>query len=341
MLSADTTLDEAHAVALRLAGSGAKIHRLNSDGRNSRIYRVVRDGVCFALKQYPTKEFDPRDRLRTEVGALRLMEQTGIDTVPRVVAADAEAGYLLLTWIEGTAVTALTDRDIDAAAAFLATIHALKRKPWAAEQPTAAEACLSGAEIERQLSARRATLQKVAAGEPELSDFLDKSFDPVYQTGIARAKVDLGAAHLDFAAKLPQEQRSLVPSDFGFHNSLRRADGSLAFFDFEYFGWDDPVKMTADMLLHPAHSLAARERHRFRQAALAVYGEDADFAVRLDALLPLFGLRWVLIMLNEFIPERWRNRVLAGTAQSWTEAKSRQLDRARLFLASLAGKVQD
>ena len=97
---------------------------------------------------------------------MRLMEQTGIDTVPRVVAADAEAGYLLLTWIEGTAVTALTDRDIDAAAAFLATIHALKRKPWAAEQPTAAEACLSGAEIERQLSARRATLQKVAAGEP-------------------------------------------------------------------------------------------------------------------------------------------------------------------------------
>src|ERR1700680_1391707 len=52
------------------------------------------------------------------------------------------------------------------------------------------------------------------------------------------AGTDRTAAGLAFDAELPQEWRSLVPSDFGFHNSLRRPDGSLAFLDFEYFGWD-------------------------------------------------------------------------------------------------------
>jgi hypothetical protein len=145
---------------------------------------------------------------------------------------------------------------------------------------------------------------------------------------------------LDFGAELPQEWRSLVPSDFGFHNSLRRSDGSLAFVDFEYFGWDDPVKLTADMMLHPGNTLALAQRRRFREAATRLYGGDPAFAGRLSAYLPLFGLRWVLILLNEFIPERWQRRVLAGDAGSWSDAKARQLARAREFLMSLS-KVED
>ena len=105
---------------------------------------------------------------------------------------------------------------------------------------------------------------------------------------------------LDFDTVLPQEQRSLVPSDFGFHNALRRPDGTLAFFDFEYFGWDDPVKLTADVLLH--------------------------------------GLRWALIVLNEFLPDCWRRRVMAGARESWAVAKQKQLARAHEYLSHLAAE---
>ena len=86
------------------------------------------------------------------------------------------------------------------------------------------------------------------------------------------------AAGLDFAAELPQEWRSLVPSDFGFHNSLRRADGTLAFVDFEYFGWDDPVKLTADILLHPGQAARPPQRRRFRAAARAALWRGPQFA---------------------------------------------------------------
>ena len=35
-------------------------------------------------------------------------------------------------------------------------------------------------------------------------------------------------------------QRTLSPSDFGFHNALLRGGREWVFLDFEYFGWDDP-----------------------------------------------------------------------------------------------------
>ena len=330
---------QAQTVAQRLAGNGAEVRPLQSGGRNSRIYRVDSGGKTYALKQYPSKEFDPRDRLATEVGALRLMEQAQLGAVPRVIAVDSEQGYALLSWLEGAVPDELTDSDIDAAVGFLGAIHGLRATPWASQQPAAAEACLSGEEIARQISARRARLQSIASDNVELADFLDKTFDFTHRRLLDEARAGLAAGRLDFAAELPQERRSLVPSDFGFHNSLRHPDGSLAFVDFEYFGWDDPVKMTADILLHPGFQLSASHRRRFRRSALALYGADPDFSTRLGALLPLFGLRWTLILLNEFIPERWQNRVLAGTTESWDAAKSRQLNRARDFLSSLAAKI--
>lgn len=339
MTEAEPISSEAYAVAQQLAGRGAEIRRLRSGGRNSRIYRVDRDGASYALKQYPSKQFDPRDRLATEVGALRLMEEAQLPSVPRVIAIDPERGYALLSWLEGAVPDVIADGDIDAAVGFLGAIHRLRDTPWATSQPAAAEACLSGQEVERQLTARRARLQTVAADNKELADFLDKIFDPALRRSLAEARTGLAAGRLDFAAELPQERRSLVPSDFGFHNSLRRPDGSLAFVDFEYFGWDDPVKMTADILLHPGFQLSGAQRRRFRQSAVALYGADNDFAARLGALLPLFGLRWTLILLNEFIPERWQNRLLAGATESWDTAKARQLDRARNFLSSLADKL--
>jgi hypothetical protein len=52
-------------------------------------------------------------------------------------------------------------------------------------------------------------------------------------------------------------------------------------------------------------------------------------------------LRWVLILLNEFIPERWRARALAGGGESWSGVKTRQLAHAKEFFASLSERVED
>lgn len=340
MTAPDPALAQAAEVVRSLVGGAAEVTRLTTGGRNSRIWRVSSGGRAFALKQYPPRADDPRNRLATETDALRLMERFRIDTVPRVLGIDRERGFALLSWIEGIDVTEVGDRDIDAAVSFLSAIHALRTTPWAAEQPLASEACLCGAEIVRQIEARLGRLAGLDA-EPELVEFLGKSLQPHIALAVSEARAHAAAAGLDFNTELPQEGRSLVPADFGFHNSLRRSDGSLAFVDFEYFGWDDPVKLTADILLHPGRPLPPRQRKRFRHAAQRLYGGEPGFAERLQACLPLFGLRWVLILLNEFIPERWQRRAMAGDTAGWSEAKSRQLARARAFLTNLPEKLEE
>ena len=342
MSAHDQGLMQATEVARGLVDGPIEVSRFAGGGRNSRIWLVRSGEQAFALKQYPSRRNDPRDRLSTEVGALRLMERHSIETVPRVVGVDGERGYALLSWIDGRDVVEVSDADIDAAVVFLASIHRLRTTPWAIEQPLAAEACLCGDEIERQIRQRLAGLMGVAR-ERRVNSLISLMVSfPSALPRWSRAHVKRRRwPALILAAELPQEWRSLVPSDFGFHNSLRRSDGSLAFVDFEYFGWDDPVKLTADILLHPGRTLLPAQRTRFRTAASRLYGDDSGFASRLSAYLPLFGLRWVLILLNEFIPERWQRRALAGDGGSWSEAKTRQLARAREFLASLAEKAED
>jgi hypothetical protein len=52
----------------------------------------------------------------------------------------------------------------------------------------------------------------------------------------------------------------------------------------------------------------------------------------------LFAVRWCLILLNEFLPERWAYRVHADAGPDWEKpdwekAKERQLGRASDLLA--------
>lgn len=334
----DRALVQAREVAKELVGASVDVNQLAGGGRNSRIYKVQSKDRGFALKQYPARVGNSCDRLFTEVNALRLMERYHVSAVPRVVGVDSHRGYALLSWIDGLAVSQPTDDDIDMALSFLEEIHALRTVLAAAEQPLATEACLAGVEICRQIDARLARLETLS-GEKDLLAFLEDRFRPMWHQAVAQAKDETKSAGIDFYTELPPERRSLVPSDFGFHNCLRRPDGTLAFVDFEYFGWDDPVKLTADTLLHPGVSLGAPQSERFRQGATRLYGHDRAFERRLSAYLPLFALRWALIILNEFIPDHWQRRVISGAAEGWNDAKIRQLAKARGMLASVSQKM--
>jgi hypothetical protein len=342
MVEAAAERDAALAIARELLGAAVDAVEPVRRGRNSRVFRVTAGATHYALKRYPAPSEDARDRLGTETEALRLMSACGVADVPRVIAADPARRCALLTWLDGAPPAAVTDVDIDAAAAFLAAMHAMRAHPAGrAFGRPAAEACVSGREIEVQIDGRLDALRRRGGTEPELAAFLRASFAPALETLASRARSEMAAAGLDFAEPLPQEERSLVPADFGFHNCLRGADGTLRFLDFEYFGWDDPVKLTADMLHHPGTPLAPAQRAHLREAALRVYGQQPAFAARLHALYPLFGMRWVLILLNEFLPERWRQRVAAGETAPWTQAKARQLARARDLLARLVPTCEE
>lgn len=307
-------------------------------GGNSRLYRVDCAARSYALKSYPSSEQDPRDRLSVEFRALSFMRARGITDVPLAVAADGKAALGLYEWIDGSVIDAPTEGDADAALDFLERLHALRGDADAASLPLASEACLSGREIARQVERRQQRLRAAAispeGADRDLESFLRDAFVPVFHETLAWAERGYSRCGRDFSAPLPAAARSLCPSDFGFHNVLKRADGRLFFIDFEYFGWDDPVKLTADFLLHPGTDVAAAVKRRLAAGSREIHSDDPAFFARLELLYPLFGLRWCMILLNEFLPERWANRVHADDRRNWSEAKRRQLERARALLAA-------
>ena len=54
----------------------------------------------------------------------------------------------------------------------------------------------------------------------------------------------------------------MSPSDFGFHNVIKKKK-KLFFFDFEYAGMDDPVKLISDFICQPDHKLSKKQRYLF------------------------------------------------------------------------------
>lgn len=313
------------AIASKLARTPATEIVPASNGGNSRVYMVATEGKLYALKEYPSIENDKRDRLLTERSALELMHWNGIHSVPYWIAM--EEPYALMSWVDGFVIKEPKESDIDEAAVFLATLHHISHKLREEDMPLASEACLSGKIIVDQLEKRTAALMPHTKESPALMEFLTKRFLPTFQKRLKQAM-----AYPDFSRTLPHKERSLIAADFGFHNIMRGVDGRLTFIDFEYFGWDDPAKLMSDFLLHPATPLTQTMKKNFHGHTSAIYGEAA--VARFAAYYPLFGLRWSLILLNEFIPERWAARVHAKGESDWEKVKSVQLAKAEAMLAA-------
>jgi len=92
--------------------------------------------------------------------------------------------------------------------------------------------------------------------------------------------------------------------------------------------------LTADVCLHPGMSLDENAQQRWISEAKKLFADDLNFGLRLNALYPLYAIRWALIMLNEYRTDKIKNRL---NAQSRMQsdirgAQLKQLEKAKLML---------
>ncbi len=333
MMSDYSLLDEAVIVATKLLGARPSMVEAVAAGANSRIYRVEYSGRTYALKRYPVMSVDdPRDRQGCEQRALALMLEWGITTVPRVVALEQSMGFSLLEWVDGQLVTDVADRDAAQACHFLGQVANIPHNPQTRLFPLASEACLSGREILRQVSVRRERLESVLPDEPVLKAFYDNTLRYLLDDCIAEMQRLAQKYNIDIDHVLDEADRCLIPADFGFHNAMRLSDGSLRFIDFEYFGWDDPVKLSVDFLVHPSVHLSSQQKKIIHDGLLKVYGTTADFEARLEAWQPALVARWALIMLNVFLPKYQQARSHLQTSDDVCAMKVQQVLKVSHFL---------
>jgi hypothetical protein len=309
-------------------------------GRNSQVYRVrARQAQSYALKVYFQHASDQRDRLQTEFESLLFLSNCGVRTVPRPFACDRDEKCALYEWIEGERIgpDQVTEGMIDTAISFVVRLAELRTETGSSRLAKASEACFSGRALVENIRAR---LTKLSHSEdPALKGLLREEVLPEFEEVVAWSRARLGTS---FDDELPLEATTLSPSDFGLHNALQTPGGEIVFLDFEYFGWDDPVKLVSDFLLHPAMVLSLDAKRRFATSVIEYFSASMPIARRLEALYPLFGLKWCTILLNEFLPEHLLRRRFAAVHEvEDRESQSKQLAKARGMLQRIHLEYED
>ena len=299
-----------------------KLKKISGRG-NSRVFKITTsDGTCYALKYYPDQASDKRRRLETEFNTLQLLHCHNITDIPKAIEKDNDLNLGLYEWIDGKMVFKPSVDDLYQAIDFVKVLYTLSQKIEREKNDLASEACLSAKDLLNQIEKRLLRLKLESKSFPHLAIFLKNIFEPLW---IEFRDESIAFWPLESGDGLLKEKQVLSPSDFGFHNSLKGEDGSLTFIDFDYFGWDDPVKLTADFLWHPGMNLSTDLKGRWKDAMLGLFSDDHQFENRLTAAMPLYGLRWALIVLNEFLPGFAERRKEAGETQTYNLDKSREI----------------
>jgi hypothetical protein len=297
---------------------------------NSRVYKLTTSSSKnYILKAYPDSQFDKRPRLQTEFAACLKLSNLAYP-VPKAIAFQEYLGWGIYDWVDGAPIETPDQAFLRSAAKFVQRLAIDSKANCAFTQmEPASEACLSGLEITKQIEKRLIKLK--AVGEPYLNAFIVNEFTPIFVTAEDFSKAICGTS---FNQPLHRTLQIASPSDFGSHNALRLACGSITFIDFEYFGLDDPVKLVSDFHWHPGMTLSPQLRQQWLDNSKDIFQNDVEFSRRLTAYLPLFGLRWCLIILNEFLKPEMSRRLHASTnpTSAQHDICSQQLSKAKALL---------
>lgn len=289
-------------------------------GTNNRLYRMEGDRGFAALKIYYRGANDPRDRFGAEQDFYDICARGRRGDVPARMDSDTHLGVALFEWVDGSPVQLpVSGEDLASAASFLREVNAIGPGSSGGSR-CASEACFDAVSHFALLDRRLDALEHGVQGQEELSAFVCGD--------LARLRRALGAGLLNSASNTASSERLLSPGDFGFHNALRRSRGDLVFFDFEYSGWDDPVKTVADVFLQPEKPVDFALLPEF----CAALSRDSALPDRVRRWMPFFVLKWCCILLNPAVSQHAERRKFSGDGAG-EEALAKQLGKARLMLA--------
>jgi hypothetical protein len=309
-------------------------------GANNRVFRLDAAAGTFLLKSYFRHPDDPRDRLGTEFAFSRFAWDHGVRCIPQPLACDPAAGLGLFEFVFGNSLrgTVAGEAAVDQALDFYRTLNRAKGEPGANSLPQASESCFSLDHHFATVNRRVERLQSIAVGgavDLAATGFIESDLAPTWRNVLASAQATATAHGLKPDRPLDPTDHCLSPSDFGFHNALLANDGRLRFIDFEYAGWDDPSKLICDFFCQPAVPAPAHAFERFAAAVAAELPNPSLHVARATLLSPVYRVKWVCIMLNEFLPVGGSRRAFSGTAAEQDTRKSDQLAKARAALATV------
>jgi hypothetical protein len=308
-------------------------------GINSFVYRCSNERKNFIVKLYDTPdESNLRCRYTAELAFLQLSALCAPEFTPKIIDHCQSNQFIAMEEIEGERYSSHQDilqSDINSAIEFIKMLNIDKDICRHLIHLPAAEgySCLTD-----HLSNIRSRIARMNAAEQgriweqELLEILQ-----ILELKLIRVETSVHKQLTIGTLEDKVEERLYIvsPSDFGFHNAIRRS-GKACFFDFEHSGWDDPAKLILDFYLQPRVSTA-----QYGYSLLRSFKPEqrANIAQRCKVLLPILRLKWICIILGVMDKQReLRLRRHKGFSHS-NEAIRHRLCLAREYLDMVDGEV--
>ena len=330
------------SIGSKLAGRRVVVLDDLVSGGNNGVYRISDGTSIFALKFYTSNNSDKRDRLTSEFNALSFLHGHNVLGIPIPVAKNKQQNCALYHWINGRKVSGHSAEDLHKLAEFLLSIQVLRGTEGSTQIQEASASCFSIREAIEQLDQRKQVLLERGEFSADADLFLTQNLLPACALIKKEIVNNCVRSGVDIDERLSFEKLVLSPSDCGFHNMLRCSDGSLSILDFEYFGWDDPVKMVSDVLLHPGSALTSRlQRSFWNNIHPRLSNIDPSFVVRTKLSYPVYALIWCFIILADFVPESWVRRKPAYSGLDRQTVLRHQLVKAAQMLQTAINGFDD
>lgn len=297
------------AEKLELAADKVSVSPLK--GGNNRVYRLSVNDQAYIVKQYFSGR---RNRLETEYGFIEFAWKNGIRQIPAPVFSMARHQFACYRYIPGQKLSpeGITGDHISQVLRFVKQLNLIENRQSAAalSLPNASEACFT---VNAHMTAVGNRIARLAGILPK--DGVDEAARQFVGTRLKPAweRISSGILEREFPDEtLPRSGQILSPSDFGFHNAIRKNDGKLIFIDFEYAGWDDPVKLVCDFFCHVAVPVPMRYLDVFSKGIGRMVPVGPDFEERITAFMPLYRLKWCCIMMNDFLASDEKRKKFAA-----------------------------
>ena len=263
-------------------------------GINSKVYKIESKFKKYALKIYPKVLNDGHDRLNTEINALNILE--GFQNTTELIGYDKKKNIAIFDWIEGKYILKINKKVLQESINFINNLSNINKNKIV-NLSNAKESCLRVADLILQIESRLELITKTK--NKKVFNFIKNIFLKTYHNSVNYAEKHLSVS--SFNEALEEKYQILSPSDFGFHNAILKKNNKVFFMDFEYFGWDDPAKLINDFIWHPGMKMTDKQKKYWAINTLSIFKTDKKLSLRVKATWPLYGLRWILIILKDVL----------------------------------------
>ncbi len=306
-------------------------------GGNNKLFCLHSGTSKLLLKIY--NSHDDRQRLKREFQAYSFLNSNGFDCLPKAYFKDNEQNYGIYSFEIGKSKPAneVTKQDLDKMVSFIVSLQNIKQDTVNEKFLPGVMACFSFQDYLNNIYYRidkfQSSIKKEGLSEHVkqlLQDDYLKQINDLIQGVIKDYSQD------ELKTPIKQQNRRLSPVDFGPHNTIFKDDGKLIFVDFEYFGWDDPNRLTGDFVNHDQTLGISEEKKKyFLDKYQQLTTIDDEIIQRLETVKKLIAIEWLTVYLSSLASDKIQIRKFADTDFNEEEYIRRQVTKYKLRLKSL------